>query len=60
MMPEMDGIALVKAVRAAGHSYPILLISADMRREAEAMAAGATAFISKGELFTALPPLLRP
>jgi CheY-like chemotaxis protein len=59
MMPEMDGIALVKAVRAAGHTYPILIISADTRRKAEAITAGATNFVSKGELFTALPPLVR-
>jgi CheY-like chemotaxis protein len=59
MMPDMDGITLVKAVREAGHTYPIIVISANPQREAEAIDADATAFVSKGQLFTALPRLLR-
>ena len=48
MMPEMDGIALIRAVRAGGDPLPILAASGMMGTKAEeVMAAGATAFLSK-------------
>ena len=48
MMPEMDGIALMRAIRASGGALPILAASGMMGTKAEeVMAAGATAFLSK-------------
>jgi CheY-like chemotaxis protein len=58
MMPGMDGIDLVRAVREAGHTFPIVVVSASPHHQAEALEAGATVFLSKSELFEMLPTLL--
>lgn len=50
-MPEMDGIAAVKALRAAGHRMPIVMFSTLTERGAaatmDALAAGASDYVTK-------------
>lgn len=50
-MPELDGIATVRALRAAGHRMPVIMFSTLTERGAaatlEALAAGATDYVAK-------------
>jgi two-component system chemotaxis response regulator CheB len=50
-MPEMDGIEAVRALRAAGHTQPIIMFSTLTERGAhatlDALAAGATDYVTK-------------
>ena len=49
VMPKMDGIALIKAIREAGKSVPLLVMTgfASIEYAVESMKAGATDFITK-------------
>jgi|tagenome__1003787_1003787.scaffolds.fasta_scaffold20989259_2 two-component system response regulator AtoC len=49
VMPGMDGIELVRRIRAAGSGIPVVLVSAaaTLERGVEAMRAGATDFVAK-------------
>ncbi len=50
-MPELDGIATVRALRAAGHRMPVIMFSTLTERGAaatlEALAAGASDYVAK-------------
>ncbi|QDB78192.1 chemotaxis-specific protein-glutamate methyltransferase CheB [Georgenia wutianyii] len=50
-MPELDGIAAVRALRAAGHRMPVVMFSTLTERGAaatlEALSAGATDYVAK-------------
>jgi CheY-like chemotaxis protein len=50
-MPEIDGLALTRELRASGDRTPIVLVSAHDTDEdrAQGLAAGANAFLSKRE-----------
>jgi two-component system cell cycle response regulator len=58
MMPGMDGIALITELRARALTCPVIAISANEMLEPQALKAGANAFVSKAEIFSALQPLL--
>lgn len=65
MMPEMDGVALLRALRGAGETVPVVAASGMMGvRMEEVTEAGANAFLSKpfeaGRLQQILHDLLRP
>ncbi len=65
MMPRMDGVALTRALREAGFSMPILLLTAKQGQEAlrEGFLAGADDYLTKpadmGELVLRVAALLR-
>lgn len=46
-MPVMTGIELLRAVRAFSGDLPVVIISADVSAEAEAIGASVTAFLYK-------------
>lgn len=48
-MPAMDGLAMLKRVRAAGHDMPVIVLTGDgsVARAVEAMRAGANDFLVK-------------
>ncbi len=48
-MPDMTGLELIKALRAAGHDYPVVVITGhgDVPLAVEAMKAGVVDFIEK-------------
>ena len=48
-MPDMTGLELIKALRAAGHDYPVIVITGhgDVALAVEAMKAGVIDFIEK-------------
>ena len=60
-MPQMDGIAATKAIRSVLPDTPIIVLSMedDLMTRTRALAAGATAFLSKFETLTALPDTIR-
>jgi CheY-like chemotaxis protein len=62
-MPVLDGVALVRRLRAQQATFPILLMSVDRALEREALAAGATRFLLKpfriAALYQAIDELLR-
>lgn len=64
LMPRCDGIEVITALRAAGHTLPIVLMSGigDLRARDAAIGAGASAFLYKpfqlAELRTLLAPFL--
>ncbi len=49
LMPEMDGITLIKKIREIDRDIPLIAVTADIQDETrkEALAAGAHAFVSK-------------
>lgn len=54
-MPVMDGITLIKTLRAEGFGSPILAVSAASKHEAESiLASGANHYISKPVITTEL------
>ncbi len=61
-MPRLNGIALVRHVRALNATLPIVMVSGDTRLAPTAMAAGVTSFVSKpftiGQLTQVLAQLL--
>ena len=58
-MPRLDGPGLVRQLRAAGATLPIISVSADPAARAGALAAGASWFVAKDALAEELPALLR-
>lgn len=46
-MPVMTGIEMIQTARAQGLNVPILIFSADVTVERQALAAGATGFLHK-------------
>ena len=60
MMPEMNGIELVRRVRAAGHKFPIYLVTGytDLVNYREAEQLGVLAIISKPVTFDQLEELI--
>lgn len=61
-MPEMDGIELVKAIRAAHPQIPVILMTAYGSETAamQALAAGAANYVAKKNLITDLVATIRP
>jgi CheY-like chemotaxis protein len=61
-MPVLDGVALVRRLRAQQATFPILLMSVDRALEHEALAAGAMRFLVKpfpiAALYQAIDELL--
>lgn len=49
MMPEMDGIAFLKALKDQGTTLPVIVLSADIQdsKRKECLALGAIAFLEK-------------
>ncbi len=49
LMPEMDGIELIRRIKAVRPDLPVVAVSADVQKasQEEALAAGAAVFISK-------------
>lgn len=49
MMPQMDGIGFLKALKAEGNHTPVIVLSADIQetKQQECLALGALAFIEK-------------
>ncbi|MFQ5518635.1 MAG: response regulator [Mariprofundus sp.] len=49
VMPEMDGFAVLKQLREQGHTFPIIILTADIQESVkkECMQLGASAFINK-------------
>jgi len=47
-MPDMSGIAMVRAIRLHDPTTPILMITGSPEAEAEALAAGVTIFVGGG------------
>ncbi|RBP50844.1 response regulator transcription factor [Arenicella xantha] len=64
-LPKLDGVELIKRVRAGGHSYPILILTARSRwqEKVEGLEAGADDYLTKPfhpqELSARLKVLLR-
>jgi two-component system OmpR family response regulator len=65
MLPELDGLAIVKSVRAAGKTTPLLILSAlgDVDARVEGLRAGGDDYLTKpfafSELLARLDALLR-
>jgi CheY-like chemotaxis protein len=54
MMPGMDGLELCRRVRAENKDIKLIVYTAGMATEAEALAAGADAYVHKGRPVKAL------
>ena len=48
-MPDMDGIEATRIINSISPHVPVIMLSLYPEYEADALAAGATAFVSKGE-----------
>jgi DNA-binding NarL/FixJ family response regulator len=48
-MPEMDGIVATRIIKAKSEHTPVIVLSMYLEYEEAALAAGADAFISKGD-----------
>ncbi|HOV87557.1 MAG TPA: response regulator [Syntrophobacteraceae bacterium] len=61
LMPEMDGMELIRRLRAMDFEVPIVAFSADVQQatRAEAFAAGASEFVSKSEDAERLPDVVQ-
>lgn len=59
LMPHMDGKTVIRELRGAGHDVPVLLCSGYDISEHEALAIGATAFLSKPYRLRELTDLAR-
>ena len=57
-MPEMNGMTLIQRVRQVEPALPILMVSVKPEARADAMAAGASWFLSKEQIMEQMPPLL--
>jgi len=69
LMPDMDGVELIRRLRAAYPDLPLIVVSADIQEATrrEVRAAGATAFVSKSgrlmpllEILEGLPNVQKP
>jgi len=49
-MPRMDGIEATRIIRTKSAQVPVIILSMYSEHQAAALAAGANAFLSKGEL----------
>ena len=58
LMPEMDGMTLIRHVREQSPGLPILMVSVKPEAEVDAMSAGANWFLAKVDLMEHLPGLL--
>ena len=58
-MPVMDGLTMIRILRARGDSVPMIGISGNPGLHDENMSAGATAFFAGAEVLTQLSALLR-
>ena len=58
MMPKMDGMSLIRAVRRTSPDLPILMVSVKPEARADAMESGANWFLAKDKIMEHLPPLL--
>ena len=58
-MPRIDGMTLIRRVRERAPDLPILMVSVNSHAKTDALAAGATWFLSKEEIGARLPELLR-
>lgn len=49
LMPEMDGLDMIDALKKQGHSMPFIVVSADIQKTTQARAhdLGAASFLSK-------------
>lgn len=56
-MPQMDGLELLRAILAEPDPVPTIMISSHPIR-AEALAAGVTAYVDKGDLVKSLVPVI--
>ena len=59
LMPLMDGMELVRKVRTQRPDLPILMVSVKPEARKDAMAAGASWFLSKAQIPEQMPALLR-
>lgn len=65
MLPKMDGVSLVKVLRAQGHATPIIMLSArgEVERRVEGLDAGADDYVPKpfamSELLARLRSIMR-
>jgi CheY-like chemotaxis protein len=57
-MPDMDGVALTRTIRARDHHTPIVLLTDDVAIEPQARRAGATQVVEKRGHMLQLPNLL--
>ena len=57
-MPHMDGTELIRTLRPQAPDLPILMVSIHPRAKADALAAGATWFLTKEQIMEHMPPLL--
>ncbi|HNS52130.1 MAG TPA: response regulator transcription factor [Anaerolineae bacterium] len=53
-MPEMDGLEATRQIRARWPEVKVVVLSVYVENQGEALAAGADAFVSKGEASDAL------
>ncbi len=58
-MPHMDGMELIQKVRTQRPDLPILMVSVKPEARKDAMAAGASWFLSKAQIPEQMPALLR-
>ena len=58
-MPRMDGAELIRTLRPQAPDLPILMVSIHPSAKADALAAGATWFLTKEQIMEHMPPLLR-
>ncbi len=58
-MPLMNGMELIQRVRMQRPDLPILMVSVKPEAKKDAMAAGASWFLSKAQIPEQMPPLLR-
>ncbi|MBI4231249.1 MAG: response regulator [Planctomycetes bacterium] len=65
-MPRLDGLELVRRIRAAGLDVPVLLVTAEgsARKQTEAVVSGVTAYLTKpvtpDQLREKIEPLFAP
>ncbi len=57
-MPHLDGAELIRLVRQETPGLPIVMVSVKPEVESEALAAGATWFLTKTQIMERLPNLL--
>ena len=58
-MPILDGMALIRELRAEGSNLPIIMISNSPNAKEEGSAAGANRFMEKGEAMSHLSEAVR-
>jgi CheY-like chemotaxis protein len=58
-MPGMDGLTMIRILRARGDSVPMIGMSGNPRHHDAYLAAGAMAFVEGGDLITQLSGLLQ-